>query len=193
MSGSRCTKGLAPPSPYWGIGHCRAKAKRDPSCTRWVKRRPRAWSGNRRLAERNAAPGHGAKKPARTWAMSGSPQPVRCRAAGEGCPQEMQPLLQGSQSAAAPSQKLARRPAQRRAPASRTGKQGLSADATSATRSSVATREASQSLQHRHRSLHVAASRVIRVCQKAGMQGAYVRLPACRAVQSPAQSVPGIQ
>ena len=48
----------APQSPYWApvtVRQRRAKANRDPSCTRWVRRRPSEHEAeNRELAERSA-------------------------------------------------------------------------------------------------------------------------------------------
>ena len=87
--------------PLSGTGHCKtkkSKAKRDPSCTRWVKRRPSELrAGHRRLAERNAAPGRGAKKQARTW-VANVRQLAACRvwSGRDACPQRMQPLLQST-------------------------------------------------------------------------------------------------
>ena len=68
----------------------------------------------------------------RQSAMSGSPQPARCGAAGAACPEKMQPLgsvhERACQPAEGPSQNLAS--TRTEVCPGRTGKQDLSADAT---------------------------------------------------------------
>ena len=114
----------------------RAKAKRDPSCTRWVKQRPsELGGGNRELAEHSAAPSQGAKRPPRPWVANvRQPAASKVWSSREACPQAMQPLLQGARKRPANQLKHQHRSLQSTrtevSPAGRTSKQGLSADAT---------------------------------------------------------------
>ena len=113
------------------------------------------------------------KKPARTW-VANVRQPEPCKvwggrrslpsgdAATSAVHERGQPVSCSTITEACTSTRTARRPTQRRAPASCTSMRGLSAAATSAT--------------------GWRAGRAMRVCQKAGI--AQVRLQACRVVQS---------